>query len=768
MSEDNNNQENITVESETNNNDDSTASIEETKVEETTVKETKVEETTEKTTEKTTIENTNTETFAFQAEINQLLSLIINTFYSNKDIFLRELISNSSDALDKIRYKSIQDKTLLSNDDKFYINIEADKQNKKLIITDSGIGMTKSDLVNNLGTIAQSGTKNFAEALKDSKDISMIGQFGVGFYASYLVANKVVVTSKNMDDEQYIWESSASGTFTITKDEYGEKLNRGTKIELYLKDDQQKYLEVSTIQNLIKQHNQFINYPISVLVENKYEEEVEVEDEETKIETISDKEITIDNTTSDEPIIEDVNDEEKDVTEKPKKTKKVERVENVWEVCNKQKPIWTKNPNDVEKDEYNAFYKTISNDWEEPLIYKHFSVEGQMEFKSIIYVPSKAPFDLFQKNKKSNNIKLYVRRVFISDDSESLCPEWLSFIKGVVDSEDLPLNISREILQQNKIVKVIKKNIIKKAIEAITELSNDVEKYNKFYENFSKNIKLGIHEDEVNRNKIANLLRFKSYNNKDKMISLETYIDNMKDNQQNIYFITGESIKQIENAPFLEKLTSNGYDVLYMTDAIDEYMIQSLKEFDGKKMVNITKNNTKFDDLDISENKEDETKYNDFCKAVQTILSDNIEKVVVSKRLVTSPCCLVTQEYGWSANMERIIKAQALSNNNMRANMNSKKILEINTQHDVIKELLNKYNKTNVDVNFKNLVYLIYDTSLLASGFNIEKPDVYANRMYNLIKLGLCPDDEEVVDKTTEEKQEINIDLTQSQMETVD
>ncbi|KAF9132137.1 heat shock protein 90 [Mortierella sp. 14UC] len=711
------------------------------------------------------------ETFTFQAEISRLMSLIVNTFYSNKEVFLRELISNASDALDKIRYESLTDASKFGFPQELFICITLDKHDKILSIRDTGIGMTRADLINHLGTIAKSGTRAFMEALaSDGADASMIGQFGVGFYSTYLVAERVQVISKHNDGEQYVWESSAGNEFlfTVTRDPGNEPLGRDTEVRLFLKEDQVEYLEETRIREVVKKYSEFVSYPIQLAVGQETVSAVPPGEPE-KVEIKMD----LEEESEGRPGVKTEEGVEEDET-RPTRPTMITGKQVVYEQLNKTKPLWTRNPDEVTFEDYAVFYKSLTNDWENHLAMRHFMIEGQLEFRALLFVPSRAPLDLFSSARKTKrrNIKLYVRRVFIMDDYEELMPEWLMFIRGVVDSEDLPLNISREMLQHNRILKVIRKNLIKKCIEMLFEIAeSDDEQYKKFYEAFSKNLKLGIYEDEANRKKLTELLRFYSTKSRDEMTSFKDYVARMPEGQKNIYLVTGESMAVVEHSPFIEVLQKKkGFEVLFMVDPIDEYMLQQLKEYKSKRLVSVTQEALEIeeDDTERVEREAEEQSLQRLCLKIKEVLGDRVERVQVSRRISESPCVLVSGMYGMSSNMERILKAQALRDapDHLSSYFTPKKIMEFNPKHAVVESLKRLVEEGGNEGLVKDLVQLMFDVALVVSGFSIEETDQFAERVYGLIllSLGAGGDHEEKV-VGEEEMPRLEVSPTASQVE---
>lgn len=665
------------------------------------------------------------EKFEYQAEVSRLMDLIVHSLYSHKEVFLRELVSNASDALDKLRFLSVTEPSLLGESGELEIRIKPDPDNGTITITDSGIGMTKEELIDCLGTIAQSGTSKFLKALKENKDLGadngLIGQFGVGFYSAFLVADRVVVSTKSpRSDKQYVWEAVAdSSSYVIREETDPEKLlHRGTQITLHLRpDDKYEFSEPTKIQSLVKNYSQFVSFPIFTWQEKSRTVEVEEEEEpkegeETKAEGD---------------------------TNKTKKTKTEKYWD--WELANETKPIWMRNSKDTPREEYNEFYKKTFSEFLEPVAYTHFTTEGEVEFRSILYIPSMGPLNNEEVvNPKTKNIRLYVKRVFISDDFDGeLFPRYLSFVKGVVDSNDLPLNVSREILQESRIVRIMRKRLVRKTFDMIQDLAEgeNKEDYKKFWENFGRFIKLGCIEDSGNHKRITPLLRFYTSKSEEELKSLDEYVENMGENQNAIYYLATDSLKSAKTAPFLEKLVQKDIEVLYLVDPIDEVAIQNLQTYKEKKFVDISKEDLELGDEDEVKDRETKQEYNLLCDWIKQQLGDNVAKVQVSKRLSSSPCVLVSGKFGWSANMERLMKAQALGDQASLEFMRGRRILEINPDHPIIKDLSAACKNAPDSSEAKRAVDLLYDTALISSGFSPESPAELGNKIYGMMALAL-------------------------------
>ncbi|CAI5963725.1 unnamed protein product [Closterium sp. NIES-64] len=737
------------------------------------------------------------EKFQFQAEVHRLMDIIINSLYSNKDVFLRELISNASDALDKIRFLSLTDKSILGEGDntKLEIQIKLDKDRKILSIRDRGIGMTKDDLIKNLGTIAKSGTSAFLERMQKSGDINLIGQFGVGFYSVYLVGDRVEVRSKHNDDSAWVWASAADGNFEVYPDdaEEDEPLGRGTEIRIHLKEEASEYLSEDKLKELVKKYSQFINFPIYMWGSREVDEEVPVDEEEVEKEEDKDEKDKEDTETEEEEDkdsedeSEDEEKEEEEDKEKKPKTRVEKRTKWEWELLNSVKAIWLRSPKDVTDDEYREFYKSLAKDYstDKPLSWTHFSAEGDVEFKAVLFIPPRAAYDMYDNyyaNKAA--LKLYVRRVFISEEFEELLPKYLNFLKGLVDSDSLPLNVSREMLQAHSSLKTIRKKLVRKALDMIRRLAEDEEEakakakeerekegiaeddkervpsdaetqYEDFWREFGRAMKLGVIEDSSNRMRLAKLLRFKSSNDPEKLTSLEQYVSRMKPGQKAIYYVTGPSREQLERSPFIEKLLKKGFEVLYLTEPVDEYLMQNLTDFDDKKFQNASKEDLK---LGGKKSKEKEKAMKEGFKDLlawwkEQLGSKEVEAVKLSERLASSPCVVVTSKYGWSANMERIMTSQALGDPSRQSYLKGRKILEVNPRHPIVQQLKELVAADPKDETAVSVASTLYETALIESGFSLEDPTKFAARIFSALKTNLKIDPDAAVEEEEEDEE---------------
>lgn len=711
--------------------------------------------------------------FAYEAEVHKMLDIVINSLYTNKDIFLRELISNASDALDKIRFLSVTKPELLGDTPNLEMKIEYDPDAKTLTIRDTGVGMTKDDLIKNLGTVARSGTTNFMKALKESEtnDINMIGMFGVGFYSTFLVSDRVSVASKhNDDDTQHVWESlNGEASFHVGPDPRGNTLGRGTEITLYLKEDAEEYLSPYKLKEMIGHYSEFVTHPVSLrqiktIQVPKEKDEFDEDDEEEKKEEDGDD-------------IE-VSDDEEDKKEEEPEMEEVTTYE--YEQINTDPAIWARDKESITDEEYQEFWKVVSKgdgmgdaeDW------THFNAEGNINFKSILYVPSEVPFALQQGNMESMTpgLRLYVRKVLISDEFD-LMPRYLSFIKGVVDSDDLPLNVNRETLQESKIVKIIKKKLVRKALELIRKMSqqempaddetdeaevdadgnvvvkDDAEKtpkvhpYITWYKKFGLSLKMGCIEDSANKDKLQKLLRFKSSktDGENDFVSLQEYVDRMKEWQKEIYVFPGESIKQLEESSFMDAFNDRDVEVLFLTDAVDEYFIANVRDFNNVKFRDITKEGVKFSDEDEDlakrRNKVYAEKFKPLTKYLKKLYGSDVSRVAISKRLGRAPAIVSSSEWGNSANMDRIMRAQAFAHGVAPGeNMMPTGILEINPRHPFVIKLLESIpddGETEPPQSVKDNAWILLDMATMSGGFPIRDPKKYAARMSRVLKSGL-------------------------------
>lgn len=700
------------------------------------------------------------EKYEFQAEVSRLLEIIVHSLYKSKEIFLREIISNASDALDKIRFLAVSDDKALGVMKDLEIRIAFDAAARTLTIRDTGVGMTKDELVKNLGTIAQSGTAKFVEVLNTGGDVGLIGQFGVGFYSVYLVADRVRVVSKNNADDQYIWESTANEAFTVAKDPRGNTLQRGTEITLFLKEDALEFAKQDRLKSLVSHYSEFITFPIYLNASTVETVELDDDDEEEE-EGEADGEDNDDEDEDDDEEEIKAKDEDEKKGKDEKKTE--ERTVWSWERINDIRAIWTRSQDDIKPEEYQEFYKSITKSPHNPLTWLHFAAEGQIQFRSIMYIPESASANFYNEfNSKSADMKLYVRKVLITDDFDDFLPRYLNFIAGVVDSDDLPINVSRETLQEHQVLKVMRKKLVRKALEMLRKLSEEApeendddddddekkkpakkSKYETFWKEFGKNIKLGLTEDSGNASRLKKLLRFTSSKSDGKLMKLEDYVARMKEWQKDIYYMAEESKEKIEKSPFLASMKEKDIEVIYMTDPLDEYTVPHIGEVEGFRLKSITKEGLKFGDEDekVREKREKvyKEKFQPLTKALVSLYGKRrVQKVSISLNMADTPAVMVSSQYGYSANMKRIMKAQTLAAENPVSQMETK-VMEINPRHPIVTQL-NQFvqdDGESLSSEGEDLAWLLYDASTVNSGYDLEDTSGFAKRMFRIMKANL-------------------------------
>lgn len=709
-----------------------------------------------------------TEVHQFETEVNRMMNIIVNSLYKTKEIFLREVISNAADALDKIRFLSLTDSKRLGSKSNLKITVVPDKKSRTLTITDTGVGMTRDDLVKNLGTIAKSGTSDFAKNLANSTDKpDLIGQFGVGFYSVFLVATRVVVVSKHDDDEQYIWESDAKNGYSLVKDPRGDTLGRGTSIILYLKEDADEYLDDANLRKLLTKYSQFVRFPIYLWEVKTVKEKVPVE------------KIVKETEDSKESEVEDVDDT---AAEAKETFKEVEKNVTEFSLVNEHKPLWMREPSEISESEYFDFYKALFKETKDPIAYTHFKAEGDSEFRALCFVPATSPNDYFQNDAAiKHNIRLFVKRVFISDDLSDYLPKYLAFVKCIIDADDISLNVSRETIQQTALLQLIRRKLISKILELLRDMAeNKPAKYEELWKEYALQIKYGVIDDAKNRQKIVELLRFATSKDSSGHRSLQRYTEDMKKKQPQIYYLTGGSVKEIESSPFVEQVLRRGYEVIYMKDPIDEYLLNSLTEYEKKPLQNVAK-----EGLILNQKKSEKellAKYEKEFEPLKTKLkewlSEYLDKVVISTRLVSSPCAVVAPTVGWTGQTEKLMRAQALNKGDdyfYRFQEILKKVLEINPRHPLIKALLEgaKRNDTQEESTLKNNARVLYEVTALKSGYSLKDVNSFAERVESVVSTNLnipanakvedapvAPEDEEdeVADNDEDEGPTVNKD----------